>query len=98
MNRRGFLAFLAATPLAGLLGLKPRLPTATAAMAPYLEAREKRTRGPTMTPAEWSKTVGSIDYENMTELMSDLAEEAGKSHAQIKAELASTSFKDAFWK
>ena len=70
MNRRSFFAFLAATPLAGWLGLKPRLPTATAAMAPYLEARRQAfskgdlvwldddgnlVKTPTMTPEQRHK-------------------------------------------
>ena len=97
MNRRGFLASALAAPIAAIMGWKqkPRFDR----IWPMIDAyRDRPTATGIATTREWAKTVGSIDYENMTDLMGELAEEAGKSHAQVKAELASTAFKDSFWK
>jgi len=93
MNRRGFLAFLAATPLAGWLGLRPRLRGGHYEM---IITDDIHGPTPTMTPAEWSRVVGE-STSRMVDEMSALGEEVGKSHARVKAELASKAFGNA-WK
>jgi len=89
MNRRSFFAFLGAAPLAAALGLKPRLPTATAAMAPYLEARERRHRY--FKKREQTLVVHPENYDDAKKMMTT------QRMAEIVSESTQKAFGDA-WK
>ena len=85
MNRRGFLAFLAATPLAGWLGLRPRLRGGHYEM---IITDDIHGPTPTMTPAEWSRVVGE-STSRMVDEMSACGEETGSSFKFLKSREAS---------
>lgn len=88
MNRRGFLAFLAAAPVAGMEGLRPQKPLTFARVWDAVKHFRTPAKGPTMTTYQWSRVVGE-STSRMVDEMSACGEEMGSSYNFLKSREAS---------